>query len=74
MLKNTNSEMEAVLDACINLGNFYTFDNDWTFYGFKKIGDDVDFIVSENEFQSHILNYIAILAEVKLFVEAVESK
>ena len=45
MLKNTNSEMEAVLDACINLGNFYTFDNDWTFYGFKKVGDDVDFIV-----------------------------
>jgi hypothetical protein len=37
MLKKTDSELEKILDSAIDLGAFYTFDNDWNFHRFKKI-------------------------------------
>ena len=73
MLKKTDSEMQKIFESAIDLGQFYTFDNDWTFYKFKKL-QDVKFDVADNLFQSHILNYIAELDEVKDFVQKVNHK
>ena len=66
MLEKNFSQIEAALETCINLKNFYTFDNSWKFYGFEKIteNEDIKFEVDDNTFQSHILNYIAILKDV----------
>ena len=37
MLKKPDSEMQKLFESAIYLGQFYTFDNDWTFYKFKKL-------------------------------------
>ena len=70
MLEKNFSQIEAVLETCINLKNFYMFDNSWKFYGFEKIteNEDIKFEVDDNTFQSHILNYIAIQPEVLTFM------
>jgi hypothetical protein len=73
MLRKTDSEIETELDGCIDLGRFYTFDNDWNFFRFSKI-KSVEFRAFEKTYQSHILNHIAILPEVKEFIKAVDGK
>ena len=73
MLKKTDSEMQKIFESAIDLGQFYTFDNDWTFYKFKKLSD-VKFEAADNLFQSHILNYIVDLDEVKEFWKKVDKK
>lgn len=49
MLRKTDSEIETELDGCIDLGRFYTFDNDWNFFRFSKIVN-VRFSSFENTF------------------------